>query len=117
AHVRNFSMTADFADESWRYILLPVYLSTYKYEDKTYQLMINGQTGAVAGQKPVAWWKVWLVIAALLFPGMVLGLIGLPLILMAGVGVIPFGMGIILFIIGIVLSVIIYNKARQSEAR
>jgi len=117
AHVRNFSMSADFADESWRYILLPVYLSTFKFEDKTYQVMVNGQTGAAAGQKPVEWWKVWLAIAVLLAPGTILGLIGLPLILLAGFGVIPFTLGVILFIIGIIVSIIIFNKARQSEAR
>jgi len=117
SHIRNFSMTADFADESWRYVLLPVYLATYKFAGETYQVMVNGQTSAVAGQKPVAWWKVWLAIAALLAPGVILGLIGLPLTLLAGVGVIPLVLGIVLFIIGMVLSVIIFNKARQSEAR
>jgi DNA-directed RNA polymerase subunit RPC12/RpoP len=117
SHVRNFSMTADFADESWRYILLPIYLATYKFEAETYQVMINGQSGTVAGQKPVAWWKVWLAIAALLAPGTILGLIGLPLILIAGIGLIPLVLGIILFIIGMIVSIILYNKARQSEAR
>jgi hypothetical protein len=116
-HVRNFSMTADFADESWRYILLPIYLSTYRFEDQAYQVMVNGQTGAVSGQKPVAWWKVWLAIAALLAPGVILGLIGLPLILLGGIGAIPLGVGIVLFIIGVVLSIILFQKARQSEAR
>jgi ribosomal protein L37AE/L43A len=117
SHVRNFSMTADFADESWRYILLPVYLATYKYEGKAFQVMVNGQTGAVAGQKPVAWWKVWLAIAGLLLPGTAMGLIGLPLLLMSGAGIIPIGLGIVLFIGGIILSMLLYNKARQSEAR
>jgi membrane protein implicated in regulation of membrane protease activity len=79
--------------------------------------MVNGQTGAVSGQKPVAWWKVWLAIAALLAPGVILGLIGLPLILLGGIGAIPLGVGIVLFIIGVVLSIILFQKARQSEAR
>ncbi|MDY6867774.1 MAG: hypothetical protein SVT56_07695 [Chloroflexota bacterium] len=79
--------------------------------------MVNGQTGAVAGQKPVAWWKVWLAIAGLLLPGTAMGLIGLPLLLMSGAGIIPIGLGIVLFIGGIILSMLLYNKARQSEAR
>jgi DNA-directed RNA polymerase subunit RPC12/RpoP len=116
SHVRNFSMSADFADESWRYILLPVYLAAYKYQEKTYQMLVNGQTGVIAGQKPVAWWKIWLAIAALLAPGMILGLIGLPMLLLGGVGVLPISLGIILFLIGIVLSFMLFNKARQSEA-
>ena len=115
-HVRNFSMSADFADESWRYILLPVYLSSYKYEEKIYQVMINGQSGAIAGQKPVAWWKIWLAIAALLAPSVILGLIGLPLLLLGGAGIIPIALGIILFIVGIIFSNILYDKARQTEA-
>ncbi len=117
SHVRSFSMTADFADESWRYILLPVYLATYIYEAKVFQMMVNGQTGSVAGQKPVAWWKVWLAIAGLLIPGVILGLIGLPLLLLGGAGVVPIGLGAVLFVIGIILSFILHNKARQSEAR
>ncbi|MEA3328110.1 MAG: TFIIB-type zinc ribbon-containing protein [Chloroflexota bacterium] len=115
-HVRNFSMSADFSEESWRYILLPVYLSSYRYEEKIFQVMVNGLTGAIAGQKPVAWWKIWLAIAALLAPGVILGLIGLPLLLLGGAGIIPISLGIVLYIIGIVISVILYNKARQSEA-
>ena len=115
-HVRNFSMSADFSDEAWRYILLPVYLSSYKFEDKVYQVMVNGQTGATAGQKPVAWWKIWLAIAAILSPGVILGLIGLPLLLLGGAGMIPIAIGFFLFIIGIIISVFLYNKARRSEA-
>jgi len=115
-HVRNFSMSADFADESWRYILLPIYLTAYTYHEKFYQIMINGQTGNVAGQKPVAWWKIWLAVGGMLTPGILLGLIGLPLLLLGGAGVIPIGLGIVLFIIGAVLSVILINRARQSEA-
>jgi len=117
AHVRNFCMTADFSDESWRYILLPVYLTSYRYQEKVYQIMVNGQTGTIAGQKPVAWWKVWLVIAALLAPGAILGLIGILTLLIGGIGVIPFVIGIILFVIGLVISIILFNKARQSEAK
>lgn len=117
SHVRNFSMTADFNGESWRYILLPVYLATYKHEDKTYQVMINGQTGSIAGQKPVAWWKIWLAIAALLSPGIILSIIGLPLLLVGGLGVIAITLGIILFVVGIIISFILYKNASQSEAK
>jgi len=116
-HVRNFSMSADFEEETWRYILLPIYLAAYKYENDIFQMMINGQTGAVAGHKPVAWCKVWLAIAGMLSPGLLLGMIGLPLMLLDGAGIVPIMIGIFLFILGVVLSVIVYNKARQSEGK
>ena len=114
--VRNFTMSADFSDESWRYILLPVYLAAYRYEDRVFQVMINGQTGVVAGGKPVAWWKIWLAIAACLAPGALLTLIGLPLTLVGGIGIIAMALGIILFVIGVIIGFSLYNHARKSEA-
>jgi len=114
-HVRNFSMSADFSDETWRYVLLPVYVAAYQFESKTYQVMVNGQTGTVAGQKPVAWWKIWLVIGLLLGPGAVLGLAGL-ILSAAGVGVPLLAVAVVLFIIGVIISVIIYRQATASEA-
>ncbi len=77
--------------------------------------MINGQTGKVAGQKPVAWWKVWLVVAALLAPGMLLGLIGFPLLLAGGIGLVPIILGFILLAVGGIISFGIYQKAVASE--
>jgi DNA-directed RNA polymerase subunit RPC12/RpoP len=116
SHVRNFKMTADFNDEAWRYVLLPVYISAYKFEDKVFQVMVNGQTGKVAGQKPVAWWKIWMAIAAMLLPGVLFGLIGLPMLLIGGAGVIPMGIGFVLFIIGLIFAVRLYRQAQASEA-
>ena len=109
-------MTADFGDETWRYILLPVYVAAYKFEDKVYQVMVNGQTGVVAGQKPVAWWKIWLAIAALLSPGLFVGLLGLPALLLGGAGVFLFLLGFVLLVIGGAISIALYRKAIESEA-
>ena len=115
-HVRNFSMTADFADETWRYLLLPVYVAAYQFESKVYQVMVNGQTGSVAGQKPVAWWKIWLAIAAMLAPGVILGLIGLPALALSGVGVILLVLGFVLILLGGAGSIALYRQAIASEA-
>jgi hypothetical protein len=71
--VRNFSMQMDFNDESWRYVLLPVYVSTYKFEDKTFQVLVNGQTGKVGGQRPVDWVKVGAAVAGII----ILAIIGM----------------------------------------
>ena len=116
SHVRNFSMTADFGEEAWRYILLPVYLTAYGFENKVYQVMANGQTAVVAGQKPVAWWKVWLAIAALLLPGLGVGLVGLVMLLAGGLGLIILGLAVLLLLGGGALAVWIYQQAVASEA-
>ena len=113
-HVRNFRMSADFAGEKWRHILLPVYLSSYSYADSTYHVMVNGQTGKVAGQKPVDWRKVWLVIAAVFSPGACLGLLGL-LTLPLGVGGGILAVGFVLLAIAVIAGIAIFAKARASE--
>jgi hypothetical protein len=108
-------MKLDFSDESWRYILLPVYLATYQYEERVFQVMINGQTGAVAGQRPVDWLKIWLVVAALLLPGLALGLTGLVALALAGLGLLIGLAGFVLFVIGLVLSFILIRRAQQLD--
>lgn len=115
-HVRNFSMSADFSDEKWRYVLLPVYVSAYRYGDDAYQVLVNGQTGTVAGRKPVAWLKVYVAMGAMLAPGLLLGLIGLPLLLLAGVGVVVLIIAFILLVLAGFGSVALYRHASELEA-
>jgi Zn finger protein HypA/HybF involved in hydrogenase expression len=87
-HIRSFTMQLDFNDESWRHILLPVYLATYDYGEENYQVVVNGETGAVGGERPVDWTKIILLIAAALALTVVAGLVGIafpPLLCVAGV--------------------------------
>ena len=43
-------------------ILLPIYLLSYRYRDKLYRFLLNGQTGKADGDKPVSAWRVGLTI-------------------------------------------------------
>lgn len=113
--IRNFRMDLDFADESWRYILLPVYLSAFTYQGKTFQVMVNGQSGLIAGQRPVDWTKFWLVMAAILSPGFLIGLLGLVTIPLAGFGTIFAVLGFVLFVIGLVIVFILFNQAQGMD--
>lgn len=113
--VRNFSMNLDFSAESWRYVLLPIYVAAYRYQGQPFQVMVNGQTGAVAGQRPVDWTRVWLVVAALLAPGLLLSLLGLLTLILGGVGAIIGGFGFFLLVVGVVLAVIILRQAMSMD--
>lgn len=113
--VRNLRMELDFADESWRYILLPVYVLAYTYAGKTYQAMINGQRGLIAGQRPVDWNKIWLAILLLLAPGVLLGLLGLLTIPLFGAGIGLGAVGFVLLVIGAIVAVIIYLQANRMD--
>jgi predicted RNA-binding Zn-ribbon protein involved in translation (DUF1610 family) len=110
--IRNFSMNLDFSDESWRYILLPVYLTTYLYNNQTYQVMVNGQTGAIAGQRPVDWTKVWLAVFGLIAPGLTIGVIGL---IMMNFGDAGFFIGVIGFILLVIGLIVAFNLVRKAQ--
>jgi DNA-directed RNA polymerase subunit RPC12/RpoP len=115
SQIRNFNMDLDFSEESWRYILLPVYVAAYRYQDKPYQVMVNGQTGTIAGQRPVDWTRVGLVAAALAAPGLLLCLLGLLTLLFGGLGVAIGGFGLFLLIVGLVIDAIIIMKAMSLD--
>lgn len=55
----------DFENESYKHILLPVYSTAYKYHDKIYHVLINGQTGDIKGEYPKSAVKI-IVIAVVI---------------------------------------------------
>lgn len=65
-HVRNVSLSTDFSNITYKYLLLPIWISTFKYNDKVYQFMVNGQTGKVSGQTPISIPKVILTVIVVL---------------------------------------------------
>ena len=40
------------AVDSYKLMLVPAWIANYRYEDVTYTVAVNGQTGAAAGQEP-----------------------------------------------------------------
>jgi DNA-directed RNA polymerase subunit RPC12/RpoP len=62
-----------FSTESFWLVLFPIWISSYTYRGKLYRVLVNGETGKVAGDKPFSRAKVLAV--AVTFTVM-LGLIG-----------------------------------------
>ncbi|NCC44644.1 MAG: TFIIB-type zinc ribbon-containing protein [Clostridia bacterium] len=63
--------------EDWEYVLVPVWVLTYKGGNgKMYYYAINGQTGKVCGELPVAYPKVGIVSAVITVAVCVLALLG-----------------------------------------
>ncbi|MGL5009453.1 MAG: primosomal protein N' (replication factor Y) - superfamily II helicase [Paracoccaceae bacterium] len=52
------SVSTDYADETFKHILLPVWMAAYKYNGKSYRFLVNGQTGEVQGERPYSAWKI-----------------------------------------------------------
>lgn len=112
--VRNFKMSLDFTDEEWRYILVPVYTTIYHYGEKPYQVTINGQNGRTSGPRPVDWEKVWLVIAGILSPGLLLFLIGW-LFASHKSGPVTAAVGLFLLFVGAVISFFLVRQGQEIE--
>ncbi len=61
---RALSLRTFFEDVGSDLILLPVYVLTYRYHDKLYRFLVNGQTGRVAGSKPLSRARIAAAVAA-----------------------------------------------------
>ncbi len=44
--------------KTFKHIILPLWISSYRYNNKIYHFTINGQTGKVGGKKPISPYKV-----------------------------------------------------------
>jgi ribosomal protein S27E len=42
----------------FKHLLLPVWISAYRYEGKPYQVLVNARTGDVRGDRPYSIWKI-----------------------------------------------------------
>jgi len=51
--LRKFKLTSEKHSVAFRYVLVPVWLASYRYQDALFQVMINGQSGAISGDKPI----------------------------------------------------------------
>jgi DNA-directed RNA polymerase subunit RPC12/RpoP len=60
------SMNMKLSDETFKHILLPVYISTYKYKGKRYSFFVNGQSGTISGERPYSFWKIFFMVLAIL---------------------------------------------------
>ncbi len=63
---RSLSVETDFSHEGSDLCLLPIYILSYRYQDKVYRFLINGQTGRFAGDKPVSGTRIGIAVSVAL---------------------------------------------------
>ena len=59
--------------ETFKHVLLPIWIAAYRYNNKVYRFLVNGQTGEVTGEAPYSFWKIFFFS---LFCAAVIGVIG-----------------------------------------
>jgi hypothetical protein len=63
---RDLEVSADFSQQTFKHVLVPVWLLAYTYGSQSYQVVVNGYTGAIAGRHPKSWVKIMLLVLAIL---------------------------------------------------
>lgn len=53
---------------TYKYLLVPTWISSFKYKNKTYQFVVNGQTGKVGGKYPLSAFRI--IVFSLLLIGL-----------------------------------------------
>jgi Zn finger protein HypA/HybF involved in hydrogenase expression len=59
---RNLEVASQYRDQTFKHILVPIWLLTYTYGSKVYHVAANGVTGRMSGERPWSWIKIALLI-------------------------------------------------------
>jgi DNA-directed RNA polymerase subunit RPC12/RpoP len=57
------------ANETYKLVLLPIWVARFKFLGKDYRVLVNGRTGEVHGERP---WSLWKILGAVLLALLVL---------------------------------------------
>ena len=55
---RDLRVRTTIDDVRWKHVLLPVWSLTYRYGERRYAVLVNGQTGRIVGKAPWSWIKI-----------------------------------------------------------
>jgi hypothetical protein len=59
---RNLRLNTTWSGQTFKHVLVPVWLLTYTYGARSYQVVANGVTGQMAGERPYSWVKIALLV-------------------------------------------------------
>ena len=68
---RNLQIHPQFSGRTFRHILVPVWVLSFNYRAKIYQVLVNGYTGAIAGDHPYSPWKIFCLIVVIRIVGVI----------------------------------------------
>jgi predicted RNA-binding Zn-ribbon protein involved in translation (DUF1610 family) len=65
-HQRISSTETEYDDIRFRHVLLPLWISAYKYNDQTFRFLVNARTGEVQGERPYSAVKIALLVCSII---------------------------------------------------
>lgn len=61
---RIFTTRIQHSDVRFKHFLLPLWISSFRYQDKVFRFLVNARTGEPAGERPYSWVKISLAVIA-----------------------------------------------------
>jgi len=61
------SVDTEYSNITFKHLLLPIYAGAYRYNNKVFQIVVNGRTGEVQGERPYSWLKIGCLAVVILF--------------------------------------------------
>lgn len=53
------TLNVAYNDVTFKHLLLPVWISAYRFKDKVFRFIVNARTGEVQGERPYSFWKIF----------------------------------------------------------
>jgi hypothetical protein len=72
---RNLEVASTYSDQTFKHVLLPIWILSYDFGRRSFQVVVNGVTGAIAGERPWSWVKILFAILLVLVALFVLNLL------------------------------------------
>jgi hypothetical protein len=63
---RNLVINPTYSGRTFKHILVPIWMLTYTYGAKVFQVIGNGVTGRIAGDYPKSFWKVFFLVVGII---------------------------------------------------
>jgi DNA-directed RNA polymerase subunit RPC12/RpoP len=68
-------LSTHYSGITFKHLLLPVYAGAYRFNGKVFQIVVNGRTGEIQGERPYSFWKIALLVMSILFVILILALV------------------------------------------
>jgi DNA-directed RNA polymerase subunit RPC12/RpoP len=66
-HQQISSQRTHFMGVTFKHTLLPLWVANYRYRERLFQVLVNGRSGRVAGDRPWSWWKIARLVLVIIF--------------------------------------------------
>jgi hypothetical protein len=73
---RNLQIHPSYSGQTFKHVLVPIWMLSYTYGAKAFQVIVNGYSGKMAGEYPKSVWKIVLLVCVALIIVLILVMFG-----------------------------------------